>query len=128
VLDVEPLEVPPVADELVSLEAAGAVVELELVEGAVEGAGAGAVDDGAGAGVTTVSSFLQAARPTAMQAARRRSERFMFFPLETTEVRLSRTAIGPASRGVPNRHRLYQLRCRACGLAGAHRPAMLAGV
>ena len=83
-LDVEPLEVPPVAVELVSLEAAGAVVELELVEGAVEGAGAGALDDGAGGGVTTVSSFLQAARPTAMQAARRRSERFMFFPLGTT--------------------------------------------
>ena len=52
--------------------------------GAGAGAATGGVGAGAGGGVTTFSSFLQAMRPTARMAARR-SERFIFFPLGTSE-------------------------------------------
>ena len=48
------------------------------------GAATGGVGAGAGGGVTTFSSFLQAMRPTARMAARR-SERFIFFPLGTSD-------------------------------------------
>ena len=69
-LDEELLPVLPLA-----LSAPGAGVGA-----VVDGAGAGAVGAGAGAGATTFSSFLQAVRPIASNAAMR-SERFMIFPL-----------------------------------------------
>ena len=71
--DIAPLELD---DELLPVSGAGVEGVGAVVDG--DGAGAGAV--GAGAGVTTFSSFLQAVRPIASNAAMR-SERFMSFPL-----------------------------------------------
>lgn len=72
-LDIAPVE-PVLLEELASAPVAG------VGEGAVVVDGAGALGAGAGAGAVTVSSFLQAIKPTATMAART-SERFMFFPL-----------------------------------------------
>jgi len=96
VLELEdaPLDIPlvlpvePVVDELLSAPGAGVGVGAEVVGAGVDGAGAGG-------GVTTLSSFLQAVRPTATMAAMR-SERFMFFPLENIITRIGRKTNGRA--------------------------------
>ena len=68
-----PLLVEPLPDVVVSVELGADDVEDDED-------GADVLGEGAGAGVVTFSSFLQAVRPIASMATRR-SERFIFFPL-----------------------------------------------
>ena len=91
------------------------------------GAATGAVGAGAGGGVTTFSSFLQAMRPTARMAARR-SERFIFFPLEyVTRFNQMNNRWMPALQAYPIVIPFYQLPARAayCSGPGGHNPVTL---